>query len=297
MDTAGARKCHHRGQTLGAPVTTATIPRVGTLEEAYAWCRALATSHYENFPVASWLVPPSIRKGLVAVYAIARIGDDIADEGWQPNGEVHGATVGDASSHTQHKRLNALAQLDRVVDGVESPDGHPAFMAIQDTIHRHSLPPEPFHRLFEAFRRDAREQVHMQSWDDVLDYCHHSANPVGELMLRLSGDWSTKAEPLSNAICTALQITNFLQDLSVDVPRRRYYIPDMPLEPAAEPTKARAALAAARTFTEKLFQRGKPVVHIPKSWMLRLELRAIIAGGMAMLKRCDDRVFLTRPTL
>jgi phytoene/squalene synthetase len=168
------------------------------------------------------------------------------------------------------------------------------------------LPADPFHRLFQAFRRDvvghpdpARGTVHvaLQSWDDVLDYCHHSANPVGELMLRLSGDWSANAEPLSNAICTALQITNFLQDLSVDVPRGRHYIPDMPRDPQSDPQQALVALTAARVFTQLLFDRGKAIVKVPRSLRLRLELRAIIAGGEAMLRRCDQRVFVRRPTL
>lgn len=253
------------------------------------------------------LVPKGMRKGLEAVYAIARLGDDIADECYSEHTGDPGILT--STIPTTALKLDALAVLDRVVECTEEHHGHPVFMAIRDTIQRHRLPPTPFHKLFEAFRRDVKGNVQgsvsvldsrhlvFDTWEAVFDYCEHSANPVGELMLRLSNDWTDAAKTASDALCTALQITNFLQDISVDTARGRHYIPDMPEFPSAESTDARVSLAAARTVADLLFTRSKPIITLPRSLRLRLELRAIHLGGKAMLSKCDLRVFKQRPVL
>lgn len=225
------------------------------------------------------------------MYAIARLGDDLADE----QGRV---TVVNPDSGLHVSGAKGLEVLDRIVD-MQLPHGyHPVFMAIQDAVTKHTLPSAPFHRLFEAFRRDAAaDAIVMQSWDDVFEYCTYSANPVGELFLRLSGNWSAKAEPLSNAICTALQITNFLQDLSVDLQRNRSYIPGMPINPTKGHPQAIAALDTARTITKSLFKAGQGVVFIPRSPSLRLELLAVTIGGRLMLRKCTNEVLQKRLTL
>lgn len=234
-----------------------------------------------------------MRDGLVAVYAVARLGDDIADE------------------NDGLERLQQLEYLDNIVDFFAEPDGHAVFLALQDTMIRYQLPADPFHRLFEAFRRDvlgnaspftsspgSLEKVHVQmsSWDDVYDYCNHSANPVGELVLRLSGDWNNDIATYSNALCTALQITNFLQDLHLDLLRGRMYIPNMPLNPLQSLQQASTALAEARDITQQLFSQGKKIIKVPSSFRLRCELRLIHAGGWRMLQKCDNRIFTERPT-
>lgn len=232
-----------------------------------------------------------MRKGLAAVYAVARLGDDIADE-------LETVSVIDPATGTLVCREHGLQVLDNVVDGTIPHNNNPVFMAIQDTITRHSLPSAPFHRLFEAFRRDASsETTIMRSWDEVYIYCSYSANPVGELMLRLSDDWGPSVKPYSDAVCTALQITNFLQDISVDTARSRHYIPGMPTRPMSDLQSSRKALHEARSIASELFTYGKAIVHVPRSLRLRLELLAIIAGGRYMLSKCTEKILYQRSTI
>ncbi|MCO6465135.1 MAG: squalene/phytoene synthase family protein [Bradyrhizobiaceae bacterium] len=252
--------------------------------------------------MASFLVPKAMRQGLAAVYAIARLGDDVADEGMSIATTTKPPSPISRTPLSQSERLADLAQLDAIVSFDAGHDNHPVFMAVQDTITRHHLPSAPFHRLFEAFRRDVQlsmngNELLFSQWQQVLEYCDYSANPVGELMLRLSADWTDGAKPLSDAICSALQITNFLQDLTVDVPRKRRYIPGMPADVHTNYAEAVATLTEARSYTATLFDKGQGITHIPRSWRLRLELKAIIAGGRMMLSRCDERVLARRRTL
>jgi phytoene/squalene synthetase len=221
--------------------------------------------------VASLLVPGAMRSHITAVYAVARMGDDIADEPDQLPG--------------MDERYAGLDFLDRAVDGTIDCTGHPIIMAVRATMLECGLPPAPFHRLFEAFRRDL-VPANMQSWDDVMEYCTYSANPVGELVLRIAGDASPAAIAASDAICTALQITNFLQDLSVDLARGRHYVP--------------GSVQEAVTITRRLFDQGAGVTRHVRSWRLKAELKAIILGGRLMLRKCErlgDDLYTRRPTL
>lgn len=242
-----------------------------TEDTAYATCARIATSHYENFPVASVLVPLRMRKHLFALYAFSRTADDLADEPWTSN---------------TSERLCALENLEALIVDPRIPSDDPVIVAVRATLRDCQLPTTPLERLLEAFRRDVAF-VAPATWEEVLTYCSFSANPVGELFLRLDhGHRSVSGEALeaSDSICTALQITNFLQDLSIDIPRGRHYLP-LPVDHVIERTR-------------ELFTRGRHVAGFAHSLRVNLELRAIIAGGETMLHLCAQRSELTlRPSL
>lgn len=239
-----------------------------TVDEAYRHCATIAEKHYENFPVASLLVPKAMRLHLVAIYAFSRMADDVADEGNAPASE----------------RLSALANLRRSLRNASPED--PVFTALATTIHVCHLPLDTFDRLLDAFTQDV-EFVAPSTWEDVLEYCSRSANPVGELFLRLAyagKEPPAKAIDASNHICTALQITNFLQDLNIDLERGRAYLP-LPDDEVIRRTR-------------DLFREGSSVVRYVHSWRLKMELWFIIQGGQTMLELCAARTNrLERPTL
>lgn len=173
----------------------------------YAHCRSLAIKHYENFPVGRFGVPSQVRPHIHAIYAFARVADDFADEP-----EWDGQRL---------ERLNEWEEkLEKCVSGTEEP----VFMALGDTIRKMELPIQLFRDLLSAFKQDAVKQRYA-SWEEVLDYCTRSANPIGRLVLLTTGYRDKPLFDMSDALCTALQLTNFWQDLSVDHPRGRCYIP------------------------------------------------------------------------
>lgn len=239
-----------------------------TLKQAYEHCKSIAVNHYENFPVVSLLVPKHMRRHLYAIYAFARVADDIADEG----------------SSTAECRLDNLEILRYSLRQANGTD--PIMMALQATIRDCVLPLSLFDRLLDAFESDVMF-VAPSNWDAVLAYCHNSANPVGELFLRLdylNKDLPDAAITASNSICTALQITNLLQDISIDLDRGRSYLP-LPDNEVIQRTRL-------------LYQEGWSVIGHARSWRLKLELIAIIIGGRAMLRLCTKRTDrMVRPTL
>lgn len=177
-------------------------------EQAYAWCRNLAQSHYENFPVASRLLPREMRDGVAAIYAFARGADDIADEG-------------DADVETRLQQLDDYAEK---LEQLSSADD-PVFIALADLIPRYDLPTELLHDLLSAFRQDVTT-TRYENFDAVLDYCRRSANPVGRLLLYLAGSASEENLRLSDQICSALQLINFMQDMEQDYrENNRIYLP------------------------------------------------------------------------
>lgn len=268
-------------------------PRAWSLAEAYEWCLRLASTHYENFPVASRLLPKSVRPHIAAVYAFARIADDIADEPGMAETE-------------------RLEWLERWSDGVHrayrGEADHPVFIALADTVNRHRIPQELLLDLLSAFQQDVT--VHRyETFGDLLDYCRRSANPVGRIVLRLFGYDDPDLDRDSDAICTALQLTNFWQDVRVDAKRGRVYIPREDLRRA----NAREDLILRGTMTEPLrntlafeidrtraiFRRG---ALLPESVRqpLRIELRLTWLGGMRILdkiERSGYTVLENRPTL
>ena len=262
------------------------------LPDAYRACEAIVRRHYENFPVVSRFLTPARRHALAAIYAFARNADDIADAA---------APTGD--------RLEALDQIEaalyRALDG--NPGG-PVFTALADTVERHSLPVEPLLDLLAAFRRDARDET-FATWDDLLSYCRGSANTVGRLVLALHEVDDANAIRESDAVCTALQLTNFWQDLGHDLARGRLFLPledlqrfgierDELTRPGNRTPLTRLLVHECRG-TDELFDRGRGVVRrVPLG--LSLQLRLTIAGGRAILREVEQggwRVLKKRPTL
>ncbi len=242
-----------------------------------------SVEHYENFPVASILVPARLRPAVIALYRFARHADDLADEG-------------DASAE---RRVAALEALGAELRG-ESPDS-PVVARLRAHWVAHALPYEPLHALLSAFVQDAQTSATGLRHADrasLLDYCARSANPIGELMLRLFGAWNPQTRSASDAICTALQLLNFVQDFGIDWRRGRLYIPLDELHAAGldEDDVARAvssgrvdarlsALLARQTeAATRLLCSGSTLVrHVP--WRLGLELRAIVGGGLRIAER------------
>ena len=285
----------------------------GSLQAAYAHCEQLARRHYENFPVASRLLPAKLRPHVAAIYAFARTADDFADEpGYHPGERMrllrdwrarlhppsrYGASAGQgAPSPVSASAGQALSGEDAI------------FIALHDTIDRFSLPLQLFDDLLNAFVQDVGT-TRYSGWADVLDYCRQSANPVGRLVLRLNGYHDDRLDAASDAVCTALQLTNFWQDLAIDWSRGRLYVPEeiwrahhaevTSLDAELMTSQWKAALADCSLRTRELFQRGRPVCD-EVSGRLRYELRATWLGGMRILDRLDRasyEVFRLRPKL
>ncbi|HEY3885288.1 MAG TPA: squalene synthase HpnC [Vicinamibacterales bacterium] len=268
------------------------------LAEAYAACERLARSHYENFPVASRLLPARMRPHVAAVYAFARTADDIADEGAAPAAE----------------RLAALARwgdrLDAALSGRVDPSDEHAFVfpAVRHSIETCRLTPQLFHDLLSAFAQDVTT-TRYAAWDEVLDYCRRSANPVGRLVLRIAGYDRVELDRASDAVCTALQLTNFWQDLEIDWRKGRLYVPEDVWRPAGasiddlsagrlSPEWARALMEVTNR-TRALFNEGRGVSDGVRG-RLRYELRATWLGGgriLTKLERSGFNPFDHRPTL
>ena len=278
---------------LAAPAPEGVDP--ARLAAAYAGCARIARGHYENFTIGSWLLPRRLRHDLAAVYAFARGADDLADEGADA-GRPERLAVWE-------ERLLACARDPARAD-------EPVFLALGHTIARHDLPLEPLRDLLRAFRRDAAgDTAAFATFADVLDYCRCSADPVGRIVLALFGYRDPERQARADDICTALQLTNFWQDVAGDLVRGRVYIPQEDLDRFPE---SRAALAAGATNddfrrllafevarTRDLFARGLPLAELVTGRLAR-EVRLFARGGLAILGRiaaADYDVFARRPTL
>ena len=282
--------------------TTSTATSfTGPLARAYAVCEALARSHYENFPVASRLLPRPMRPHIAALYAFARVADDIADEG---------------AASTAERQMELAAWQRRLHEAVasapptESSDDRGALIlvAVAHSIRTLDLPLRLFDDLVSAFGQDTMTNRYA-SWADVLDYCRRSANPVGRLVLRIAGYREAALDGSSDALCTALQLTNFWQDFGRDWRAGRLYIPRevQVVAGADEAELARGAIGAAwgralercLGVTRELFREGRAVCD-GVSGRLRAELRFTWLGGMRVLERVEhDRLalFERRPSL
>jgi squalene synthase HpnC len=275
-----------------------------TLSEAYAACVRDARRHYENFPVASLLVPRAQRPHIAAVYAFARAADDFADEGDRSVQERYRLLEG------WLRRLHDAAngQAPRPVEPGEPTHTHQIFAALAATIRDRALPVMLLEHLLSAFRQDVTV-TRYETWTDLADYCRRSANPVGRLVLRIGGYDDPRFDQWSDAICTALQLTNFWQDAKRDVDRGRVYLPLEELRAhGAEPEALAAgridaswahALAAAARRTRSLFDAGRPLCDAIRG-RLKYELRATWLGGTRVLARLEAAKFdvvRDRPTL
>jgi phytoene synthase len=273
----------------------------GPLGVAYAACERLARDHYENFPVASRLLPASMRPHIAAVYAFARTADDIADEGTGPLEERR-----DRLKVWQH-RLREAAAITPEVHG-RADVNELLFVALGHTIKECALPVSLFEDLLSAFAQDTMT-FRYDSWRDVFDYCRRSANPVGRLVLRIAGIQNPVLDRSSDALCTALQLTNFWQDFGRDWQAGRLYVPretyqnagaDVEDLEAGRMTPAwGAALEACCRITRAQFDEGRAVCEGVRG-RLRLELRLTWLGGHRILEaveRQPDSVLHKRPSL
>jgi phytoene synthase len=259
------------------------------VDDAYDACLRIAGAHYENFPVASRLLPAALRPHVAAVYAFARGADDIADEPGRADGE-------------------RLRLLDEWAAALHEPPRSPVFEALAETRRRFDLPSGLFEDLLSAFKQDVVKSRY-ETWEDVFDYCRRSANPVGRLVLRLAGVRRDDADRWSDAVCTALQLTNFWQDLAIDWKRGRLYVPLSAWSAAGADCTSldrlemtpqwRAALRECGSVTARLYADGRPVCEVVGG-RLRYQLRATWLGGtriLAKLQRSDFDVFRHRPRL
>jgi squalene synthase HpnC len=199
---------HHA--LLGAPAEYLTPVESPTLVEAQAWCRNLATTHYENFHVATFFLPSKVKPHFESIYAYCRVADDLGDEVSDP---VVATRLLDTWG----------AMLEECYDAPERST-HPVFVALHETIRECNPPLQLFLDLLHAFRMDQYKTTY-ESWEELLEYSHYSANPVGRLVLWVCGYKQESLALLSDKVCTALQLANFWQDVVEDAERGRRYIP------------------------------------------------------------------------
>jgi squalene synthase HpnC len=257
--------------------------------------------HDENFPVASWLCPAALRPPIAAIYGFARTADDLADEGDVPPA----MRLADLDAYSAD--LAACASQLPV-----SQRWRYVFEPLRQALREFALPLKPLQDLLSAFRQDVvktRDAAGYADRAELLDYCARSANPVGRLLLHLYGVRDAQAIAQSDRVCTALQLANFWQDLSVDLPRGRIYLPHQdcrehgldPLAPSSWPMhpQVRQLVAAEVEWTRGLMQSGTALVHrVPgrAGW----ELRLVVQGGLRILDRIEaasQQIFLSRPRL
>ncbi len=257
----------------------------------------MAVEHYENFPVASVLCPPRIRSAVVAIYGYARTADDIADEGDAPE------------AHRQAQLEAYRDDLRRVCAGqAPTPRWAHVFVPLQRSILAHRLPTQPLEDLLDAFLQDVRNPRYADR-EQLLDYCRRSANPVGRVLLHLYGLVDDGALRRADCICTALQLINFWQDCSVDLPRGRVYLPaedarhhgvnlDDPANLRDSPA-TQAMLRGLCTWARQTMLDGADLaLQLPgrAGW----ELRLVVQGGLRILekiRRAGYRVMSHRPVI
>jgi squalene synthase HpnC len=262
------------------------------VEEARRCCETLARRHYENFHVATMLLPDGLREHFYPVYAYCRWADDLGDE------------TGDPA-----RSLRLLDRWEEELDACYRGEArHPVFVALRETIEQCNIPPEPFRDLITAFRQD-QVKTRYETWDEVLGYCRYSANPVGRLVLTVCGYRDPERQRLSDLTCTALQLANFWQDVARDYKIGRIYIP---LDAMARHGYRESDLAAGR-FDERfqsllrelvgrtrdLFEQGLPLLSLVES-RLALDIELFSSGGMEILRRIERQnynVLARRPVL
>ncbi len=272
-----------------------------SVQEAYRWCEGLAREHYENFPVASRLIPAALRPHVAAIYAFSRTADDFADEPqWEGQRLERLARWG--------KHLTACYNGEGAPGDADEAEATAVFTALAHTIRAFDLPRRPLEDLLTAFRMDVT--IHRYAtFDDLLHYCRHSANPVGRLILRLFGRDDPALTPLSDHLCTALQLTNFWQDLAIDLRKGRVYIPQEDLSEtpgASEDLRERCPSPAVRAVLRRQAERTAAIFdgcrELPQRVGGRLgwELRLVWLGGREILRRLEEvgyDVFHRRPSL
>jgi squalene synthase HpnC len=269
------------------------MTRAWSLDQALSYTHWLATHHYENFHVVSVLLPKRLHQDFYSVYAFCRWSDDLGDE------------IGDTNESLRllqwwRGELHALYRWEK--------PSHPVFVALRETIQRHELPMAPFDDLITAFVQD-QTVTRYADWDGVLGYCVNSANPVGRLVLMLGGYRDEERFRLSDATCTALQLANFWQDVTVDLRKDRVYLPlhlfarhGYTVEElfALRYTPAfRAVMVDAVDYAQRLFEEGLPLVGLLDR-RLGLDIDLFSRGGMKVLDKIraqDYDVLQSRPAV
>ena len=259
------------------------------VRHAYQYCEWITSRHYENFPVASWLLPKPKRPFIAAIYAFARSADDFADEG-----KYQGRSL---------ELLNGWRAA------LRAPADHPIFIALNDAVVRCRLPVQLLEDLLTAFTMDVTKKRYAD-WDELMTYCRYSANPVGRLVLTVFDRREPDLFRLSDSICTGLQLANHWQDLSIDLPEKdRLYVPQDLMSRygvTVEDLKRRTISAPVRSLMEELvrrsravFDEGEPLLDRVRG-RLRLEMKLTLLGGRAILDRIEASgydVFRRRPVL
>jgi len=268
-----------------------------TEAEAFAYCKRLAQSHYENFHVASFFLPKPLRQPFHIVYAYCRCSDDIADE--------H-----DGSPQSRQTALQRLddwqEQLDECFEqAARNEQSHPVFTALRWLVRQYALPKKPFADLLVAFRQDQTQQCYA-TLDELLHYCRYSANPVGRIVLYLICQPTPEQLSWSDSICTALQLANFWQDVRRDKTMGRCYIPHdvaqkfgVTLADLQDSPEFRRMMQELAADARSRFHEGMPLAEsVPKN--LRRDILLFIRGGLAILdamERIQFNVLEERPTL
>ncbi len=253
------------------------------MEQAQAYCRQLATTHYENFSVATWFLPKRLRQHFYNVYAYCRISDDLGDE------------VGNAQ-----QSLELLEQWEAELNACyRGTPRHPVFVALTDTVKQFGIPKHEFSDLLIAFRQD-QTVTRFETFDDVLGYCRYSANPVGHLVLYLCGYSDAERQQLSDYTCTALQLANFWQDVTVDYGKGRIYLPLEDLrrfgvsgEDIAQRRATPEFIALMKFEVERArewFARGLPLVKMVDH-ELAIDLELFSRGGQEILNAIERQGF------
>ncbi len=263
-----------------------------SLAEARAYCERLAKSHYENFSVATWFLPARLRQHFYNVYSYCRISDDLGDE------------VGDPQ-----QSLELLDQWESELNAcyAGSPK-HPVFVALAETVKQCSIPKHEFSDLLIAFRQD-QTVTRFETFDDILAYCHYSANPVGHLVLYLCGYSDVERQQLSDCTCTALQLANFWQDVFIDYGKGRIYLPLEDLRRFGVTGEDIAQRRATPQFVAMMkfevvrardwFARGLPLVRMVNR-ELAIDLELFSRGGQEILnaiERLGFDVLKARPEI
>lgn len=265
------------------PPEYAIPPVAPSLAEARQYCRKLATNHYENFSVATWFLPKRLRQHFYNVYAYCRISDDLGDE------------VGDPRASLQ---LLDAWQQELEACYVGSPK-HPVFVALSETVQDFEIPKHEFSDLLTAFRQD-QTVTRYKSFDDLLGYCNNSANPVGHLVLYLCGYKDSERQLLSDFTCTALQLANFWQDVSVDYAKGRIYLPLEDLHRFAVSEDDIAHQRNTSAFVEMMkfeverarewFRQGLPLIQ-KVSRELAVDIELFSRGGQEILNAIEAQGF------
>lgn len=254
----------------------------------------MPVDHYENFPVASLLLPRRLRRPIELIYAFARQADDFADEG-------------DCPAEERLAQLNGFrTELDKIAN--EKPTDSELFRDLALVIKEYKLPLALFYDLLDAFSQDVAKNRYA-NFGEVMDYCRRSANPIGRLLLYLYKETDDRSIAYSDAICSSLQLINFLQDIAIDYKKGRIYLPEDEMaryqitETQIAEGKADAMWGMFMQFqndrTRKLLQAGAPLGKILKG-RIGLEMRMIIMGGESILRKLHKSrgdIFTQRPVL